>query len=285
MQGEKNWAMLKAGACASVMELSVLYPLEYVKIQQQIKPNLSVGDVVRDTWYDGKKDRPKIFGYWRGFRLAWPLQGPRVIVRYMTFDLLRRQFGINKGVKGRKIAKTRIMAMGGVAGAVEALVITTPAEMLKTYYIASPQQFDKPRTLFTHIYNKHGITGYWKGLRATIARQAFSASLRIGLYSHIRWLMTTSTREFPLWKAWLLAGTTTMVGVVLTQPIDTVKTTMQTPAWKYSEKGFFKCYFHIIDTHGKRHLFLNGLFPRLTRSLITAPVTFVMFEFCNSYFW
>merc|ERR1712083_52574 len=111
-----------------------------------------------------------------------------------------------------------------------------------------------------------------------MARQSVSAAVRIGVYTHLRWLTSTSSREFPLWKAWLLAGASTVLGVMLSQPIDTVKTTMQSPAWKYSEKGFWNCFLELKDTKGANHLYFSGVFPRLARAVVAAPLTFVFFE-------
>jgi solute carrier family 25 (mitochondrial citrate transporter), member 1 len=164
---------LSAGMIAGGIEGFVTYPTEYVKTQLQVSANFkSPWDVVKRTINT------------KGIRGLYKGVGPLVVgnstkagVRFMGFNYFKENgFGL--------------VLSGLMAGILEATIVVTPTETIKTKLIHDQIQANPRFKSAIHgtslILKEEGIKGIYKGVGAVIARQGANSAVRMSSYSVIR---------------------------------------------------------------------------------------------------
>merc|ERR1719204_1994355 len=202
------------GGCAATVEIFTLYPLDFLKTKMQLLRIHSIGDIIRVTWENSAR------GFWRGAKIATWTGIPKVGARFAGFNFVKPLVA-----DGKNPAKYCVALCGLGAGISEACVIT-PFETIKTYMV-SERRYTGAYDVFREIKARDGIDGLWRGFRATALRNSINASTRIWSYLWLRYIVGTSSREWPLWKAFLAGGCSSVIAVLCTNWIDVIKTTMQ----------------------------------------------------------
>jgi solute carrier family 25 citrate transporter 1 len=163
---------------AGGVEGIITYPTEYVKTQLQI-PNNSFKSpldcltrTVRNSGLSGlyKGVQPLVIG-----------NASKAGVRFLCFDQLRELFGTSK---------TASVFAGLGAGMMEAVMVVTPSETIKTKLIHDQNSKNPQFKSFTHgvrsIIAKEGLRGTYKGVTAVVARQGANSAVRMSSYGIIR---------------------------------------------------------------------------------------------------
>jgi len=130
------------------------------------------------------------------------------------------------------------------------------------------------------IFQDRGVRGFFQGFVPTTARQAANSATRFGSYTTLRQfaqgyvapgekLGTLST-----FAIGAMAGLTT---VYVTQPLDTVKTRMQSLEASKDYKNSFICVAKIFKDEGL-FTFWSGALPRLVRLTLSGGIVFTMYE-------
>ena len=176
------------------------------------------------------------------------------------------QFGMNRvfegiytTVLGAKPDKTAAIGVAMAAGA-SSTVFACPAE-----YIMIQQQ-KTGRTLpqeLRHIFNVEGPLALYRGLSATIVREALYAAGYLGVVPllHSKFSDIPSVREFPGGPTLLSGLIAGVLATVSTHPADTIKTRMQACFDEPQYHSFRSTANYIIEKQGARTLF-SGLLPR-----------------------
>ncbi|PWN94592.1 mitochondrial carrier [Tilletiopsis washingtonensis] len=159
------------------------------------------------------------------------------------------------------------------AGLLEALLVSVPAETLKTRRLASGLSYS--------ALMQHGLRGVYAGVLPTILRQGLHGAVRFGSYSSMKNFVQGSTRPgqaLPGGITFALGAVAGLITVCATQPLDVVKTRMQerTPG-AAPLPGVWSLARHIMRTEGTRALW-RGATPRLCRLIVGGGVTFLCYE-------
>jgi hypothetical protein len=152
-----------SGSIAGGIETIVIWPMELIKTNLQLGTmKAHYTGMFAGFRYHISKDG--VGSLYRG--LAPVLVGsiPKAGIRFGAFDYLKQQFANADG-------QTSIwgnLSAGMIAGAIEAALVTTPAETIKTKLIDSNAgMMHGIRT----ILRQEGIGGLYQGLTATIMKQ------------------------------------------------------------------------------------------------------------------
>merc|ERR1711971_1487438 len=120
---------------------------------------------------------------------------------------------------------------GTGAGICEALLWTAPNERLKVLRQVSAGT--GMRTVpYREIFATYGIAGLWVGATPTAMRSASNAAIRFSIAGHVkevfRWLTgTPEGAALPFYANFLAGGTGGAISVVMNNPVDVVKSKMQ----------------------------------------------------------
>ena len=261
-----------AGSTAGAVEIAITYPAEFAKTRTQLNQRLPSAQ-----------------------KLPWPPFGPqwyagcttliignslKAGIRFVAFDFYKTFLQDEQG----KISGPRTVIAGFGAGITESLLAVTPFESIKTQLIDDAKR-ERPRMKgFLHgsamIAREQGIRGFFKGFVPTTARQAANSAVRFGSYTTLKQFAEGYTKpgeKLGTLSTFGLGGVAGLITVYATQPIDTVKTRMQSIDARKSYKNSFDCGVSIFKNEGVLTLW-SGAVPRLGRLILSGGIVFTMYE-------
>jgi len=164
------------------------------------------------------------------------------------------------------------------------LLAVTPFESIKTTLI-DDRKSAKPRMRgFLHavpiIARERGLRGFFQGFVPTTARQSANSAVRFGSYTSLRQLAQSYTapgEKLGALSTFGIGGLAGIITVYVTQPLDTVKTRMQSIEARSLYKNSFQCAALIAKNEGLL-TFWSGALPRLGRLIMSGGIVFTMYE-------
>lgn len=143
----------------------------------------------------------------------------------------------------------------------------------------------KPRMRgFVHavpiIARERGIRGFFQGFVPTTARQAANSATRFGSYTFLKQLAESYTapgEKLGTAGTFGIGGLAGLITVYVTQPLDTIKTRMQSIEARKTYGNSFRCAALIFRQEGVL-TFWSGALPRLARLVMSGGIVFTMYE-------
>jgi solute carrier family 25 citrate transporter 1 len=257
--------VLAAGGIAGFMEVSLMYPLENVKTQLQLQDPLY-------PKFDGMIDCVQktirnygCLGLYGGLTPLLLSSVPSHSIRWLGYENVCHWMD---PVNGCQLSVFNVFISGLVSGVLVACVLGVPSECIKTRLIDEGERMvpiEGWRNVLLHCY---------KGVIPTVLKKVVNQGSRFPLYHLAFHALTDDTANpahYPLrgFVAGIIAG---FASVLLTQPIDVVKTKMQ---GIHSDRyvGSAQCLSQVYHTQGV-HALYAGVLPRLVRVSIGAGITF-----------
>jgi solute carrier family 25 citrate transporter 1 len=130
------------------------------------------------------------------------------------------------------------------------------------------------------IARERGIRGFFQGFVPTTARQAANSATRFGSYTFLKQLAQSYTapgEKLGALATFGIGGIAGLITVYVTQPVDTVKTRMQSIEARHLYKNSFACAAQIAKNEGIL-TFWSGALPRLVRLMLSGGIVFTMYE-------
>ncbi|EMF09066.1 mitochondrial carrier [Sphaerulina musiva SO2202] len=261
-----------AGSTAGAVEIAITYPAEFAKTRTQLNSRLSAAQKVAfppfgPQWYAGCTTL--IIG-----------NSIKAGVRFVAFDQYKSMLSAADGT----ISGPMTVVSGFLAGATESLLAVTPFESIKTQLIDDRKGGNPRMRGFLHgsglIWREQGVRGFFKGFVPTTARQAANSAVRFSSYTSLKQLAQSYVAPgeklgtISTFGIGAVAGTIT---VYATQPIDTVKTRMQSIGARGEYKHSVDCAVKIVREEGFLKLW-SGAVPRLGRLMFSGGIVFTMYE-------
>jgi len=260
-----------AGGISGAVEICCTYPIEFTKTVAQLSTkNVTAMEVVKDTL----RTRG-FFGLYKGLDSMVYFATPKAAIRFSGFEAASNAM---RSADGSPMfgGATSFLA-GLVAGALEAIIVTTPQETIKIKLI--DDQFKTQETGprfkgFFHgvktIVSEEGFAGIYHGLSPTILKVATAQATRFGVYMYI----PADYRKTPLGSACsgAFAGG---FSVIIFQGLDVIKSRMQgLDAAKYTSS--IHCLKELIANEGIMALY-KGVGPRMTRVCCEVAITMTLY--------
>lgn len=130
------------------------------------------------------------------------------------------------------------------------------------------------------IARERGIRGFFQGFVPTTARQAANSATRFGSYNFFKQMAESYTapgEKLGAVGTFAMGGLAGLVTVYVTQPLDTVKTRMQSIEARQLYGNTFRCAALIFKQEGVL-TFWSGALPRLARLVMSGGIVFTMYE-------
>jgi solute carrier family 25 citrate transporter 1 len=130
------------------------------------------------------------------------------------------------------------------------------------------------------IARERGLRGFFQGFVPTTARQAANSATRFGSYTFLRQLAQSYTapgEKLGALSTFGIGGIAGLITVYVTQPLDTIKTRMQSIEARSIYKNSFHCAALIVKNEGIL-TFWSGALPRLARLMLSGGIVFTMYE-------
>jgi solute carrier family 25 citrate transporter 1 len=199
---------------------------------------------------------------------------------FVAFDQYKSLLADHNG----HISGPRTVIAGFGAGVTESLLAVTPFESIKTTLI-DDRKSAKPRLRgFLHavpiIARERGLRGFFQGFVPTTARQAANSATRFGSYNFFKQLAESYTapgEKLGTVSTFGIGGLAGLITVYVTQPLDTVKTRMQSMEARTLYRNSFDCAAQLVRNEGVLTLW-SGALPRLVRLMLSGGIVFTMYE-------
>ncbi|KAG6016166.1 hypothetical protein E4U54_002161 [Claviceps lovelessii] len=261
-----------AGATAGAIEIAITYPAEFAKTRSQLNRRLAEGQKLPwppfgKQWYAGCTTL--IIG-----------NSAKAGIRFVAFDQYKKLLADENG----KLSGPRTVLAGFGAGVTESLLAVTPTESIKTTLI-DDRKAAKPRMRgFLHavpiIARERGIRGFFQGFVPTTARQAANSATRFGSYTFLKQIAESYTapgEKLGAVGTFAIGGVAGLITVFVTQPLDTIKTRMQSIEARKQYGNTLRCASMIFKQEGVL-TFWSGALPRLVRLVLSGGIVFTMYE-------
>ncbi|KAI9040511.1 putative mitochondrial tricarboxylate transporter (Ctp) [Aspergillus affinis] len=261
-----------AGSSAGAVEIAITYPAEFAKTRSQLNRRL----------HDSKKLPWPPFGkqWYAGCTTLIIGNSLKAGIRFVAFDKIKSLLQDENG----KISGPRTVIAGFGAGFTESLLAVTPFESIKTQLIDDRKSANPRMRGFLHgskvIFQERGIRGFFQGFVPTTARQAANSATRFSSYTMLKQMAegyVAPGEKLGTASTFAIGGIAGLITVYVTQPLDTVKTRMQSLEASKNYKNSFVCAARIFKDEGVFTLW-SGAMPRLARLILSGGIVFTMYE-------
>ncbi|SZF03699.1 unnamed protein product [Blumeria hordei] len=261
-----------AGSTAGAVEIAITYPAEFAKTRTQL--NRRLVQSAQLPWPPFGKQ------WYAGCTTLIVGNSLKAGIRFVAYDQYRTMLLDANG----NISRSRTVMAGFGAGLTESLLAVTPFESIKTTIIDDRKRATPRIRGFLHaipvIARERGLRGFFQGLAPTTARQAANSAVRFSSYAFLRqWAQSyvTPGEKLGTLSTFGIGGVAGFITVYATQPLDTIKTRMQSIDARGVYKNSFTCASMIVSNEGIMTLW-SGALPRLARLMLSGGIVFTMYE-------
>jgi solute carrier family 25 (mitochondrial citrate transporter), member 1 len=130
------------------------------------------------------------------------------------------------------------------------------------------------------IARERGIRGFFQGFAPTTARQAANSATRFSTYNFLKQIAESYTapgEKLGAVATFAMGGIAGLITVFVTQPLDTIKTRMQSMDARAIYGNSARCAAMIFKQEGIL-TFWSGALPRLARLVLSGGIVFTMYE-------
>ncbi|PKS12334.1 hypothetical protein jhhlp_001634 [Lomentospora prolificans] len=272
LKGPSVLRSILAGSMAGAVEIAITYPAEFAKTRSQLNRRLA----------DGQKLPWPPFGrqWYAGCTTLVIGNSLKAGIRFVAFDQYKKLLADENG----KLSGPKTVIAGLGAGVTESLLAVTPFESIKTTLI-DDRKSPKPRmkgfiSAVPIIARERGFRGFFQGLVPTTARQGANSATRFSAYNFFKQIAESYTapgEKLGAASTFAVGGLAGLITVYVTQPLDTIKTRMQSIEAKSLYGNSFRCAAIIFKQEGI-FTFWSGALPRLARLVLSGGIVFTMYE-------
>lgn len=292
------------GMIGGLCEALSLHPMDTIKTRLQLAGRAQKGQQV--VHYNGMFDCGKQIVTKEGVRSLYKGLTPfsiHLVSKYFFRYSVNFQVRALIAGNGKDTTFLQNILAGMTAGTVEALVIVTPFEVVKTRLQAQvgaisgggavQLKYKGPVHCLSRILAKEGVSGLWKGAGPTVFRQATNQASMFTAYTWLRQNLWGGAEELKPWQAGINGLMAATVGPLLNGPSDVIKTRLmnQTASMYDADqryKGPVDALIRIVRTEGVPALY-KGIVPRLARVAPGQAITWMAVEqfntVCNTMNW
>jgi solute carrier family 25 citrate transporter 1 len=136
------------------------------------------------------------------------------------------------------------------------------------------------------IFREKGISGFLQGFVPTTMRQAANSAVRFGSYTSLNQLaqgFCAPGEKLGGVATFGIGATAGLITVYTTQPLDSVKTRMQSIEAKKMYRNTLHCAVRLFKEEGVL-VFWSGATPRLARLMVSGGLVFTFYEKAIEFF-
>jgi solute carrier family 25 citrate transporter 1 len=276
---KKGWRSFAAGGIGGAAEILATMPLDVAKTSMQLHPKKYSNplNAIQSIYRMGG-----VRALYYGMPAFLSQTSLKAAIRFYTFEVTR-----NTLVKVLKLDPNTkspglTFSCGLIAGSMEAIMWTTPTERLKVLRQKEVHS-DNPRYTslggaIRLIFHEQGIAGFYKGIVPTATRQATSVAVRFMLLDPIKSMFRAMGLQDGSTQTFLSGGFAGALSVTTNNPIDVVKSRMQSQDKHHAKYTSTMDCFRTIWREEGIHGFFAGLPARAIRVFCGQAVTFMVYE-------
>ncbi|OAF69877.1 hypothetical protein A3Q56_02367 [Intoshia linei] len=266
------------GGIAGIVGVTCVFPLDLAKTRiQNQNAGSSAYKNVFDCLYKTFKTE-KMVGLYRGYCVNAIFIAPEKAIKLVANDTFRNYF-FKSRIKDYKIPCG--VLSGALAGLCQ-IIVTTPMELLKIQLQDADRKINGQgsrnhkklyaRQIAIDLLKKRGFFGIYKGFRITALRDVLFSAIYFPFFAQMNLLKyNEKTKKSPFYWSFISGCTAGCVSALIANPLDVVKTRLQTLTKKkgeYSYTGIRDCFIKLYK-YEKIPVFFKG---GLARCIVIAPL-------------
>lgn len=257
-------ASIGLGGVTCIIVVNVVHPIDTIKCRLQTQSNFSIPAFLRTEG---------VSGLYKGIQPAWFREGLYSSVKIGGYapirDIIQEKMG--EGFGSKFLAGSLSGSLGSIIG--------NPFDVLKTKIQANPGDSSMV-TLAKDLWRDQGVSGFTRGVTASMTRAAVLTGTKMACYDRIKGLISEESG----WSRKDLRtqfGAAVGAGFFMTctcTPFDYLRTTLMnqpTDAKLYS--GMFDCAVKTVKSDGPFALY-RGFFAIWARFAPAATLQLIIFE-------
>jgi hypothetical protein len=299
-----------AATIAGIVELIFLYPFEFIKTHSQFSPGVTKYSTYHTPMraaVNYMKERG-IHGFYIGSQPLMFASFCKAFVRMSTYDLTAKQ--------SNPSTKRKWFPLYGIIAATLECLVSLPFENIKNHmtHSAYMRVLEPGQQTFIKLVEQRGLKAFLRGFWPSIWSYSIMYSVRMSaftmllpmfdkwaaergkkLYDDMKIKATKPEYEHLFRKAdgsfyevgeynyirptigtWAIGTIATVSSVVLTMPLDQIKTKLQSPE-RPLYRGTVHCLTQSIKHFGFKSLW-RGTTPRAIRAVFATPIYITVYE-------
>eukprot|EP00871_Galdieria_phlegrea_P002160 jgi/Galph1/2945/GphlegSOOS_G1637.1 len=277
-----HWQHMIAGATAGLTETAIMFPFDTVKTRLQSE---TIGSESKNLFSCLSEIVRKegLLKLWRGLAAASFTAGPGHAIYFATYEIGKRAFSTNQ-------EGYQPLATAG-AGALAALVadgVFIPFDVIKQR-MQLQSKTSNILAIATRVYRERGIGAFFAGYTTTLIMEVPYTAIHFATYEGVKHFLLNwreiGHNEFSLSSNMIAGALAGIVASGLTNPLDVVKTRLQTQGEKTSSsyRNMFHAMRVIMKEEGFRG-FLRGAEARMLFHAPSASICFGAYASCKYLF-
>ncbi|KAF2104617.1 putative peroxisomal carrier protein [Rhizodiscina lignyota] len=267
-----------SGSVALVVANSLLFPIDTVRTKLQAQSKQDASQIPDDAYYNGFIDAvikivrtegfPGLYAALPGSILSNAFQG----YAFNYWHSLLRQTYMSLKSLPQPPGTTAELACAYGAGVLSVL-FTIPLSVVTTRQQTTPPNERKGilGTAKEIVDSDDGITGLWKGFRASLLL-CINPAITYGGIERLRVLLFQGRQVLKPWESFLLGMISKAIAIIALQPVSVAQTGLRSKHLPPSRNGkpfksFGEVMAHIVETEGFLRLF-KGLGPQLSKAIL-----------------
>ena len=268
-----HYIPILSGGIAGGLETIVIWPTEYTKTLLQLQTNAQIpkyNGMIDCATQQINKYGPR--GLYRGLVPALGFAIPKAGIKFGSFSYFHNLIIKNTNNDNMSIKN---FSAGVMAGVIEAFLVVTPQETIKTKLIEMNTGFYNG---IKTIVKNEGIFGFYNGLIPTIIKQSSNQGIRFMSYGVYKNAITNynGNNKITTYQSFIGGMIGGAISTVCNNPIDVVKTRMQ-GLNSHQYNSTLNC-IHIIVKKEGIYAFYKGIIPRLMRFVPGQGIIFASYE-------
>ncbi|CAN3353249.1 mitochondrial RNA-splicing protein Mrs4p [Diutina catenulata] len=287
-------AHLMAGAFAGIMEHTVMFPIDSLKTRMQMlgsgqsMSSSVIASIQKISSAEGA------YSLWRGVSSVVMGAGPAHAVYFSVFEATKTLLvnRLTASPKTNKIVTDEnhplIASLAGIAATTASDALMNPFDVIKQRMQVSTAQnaklgqasMDMLKTA-GQIYKKEGLGAFYISYPTTLMTNIPFSSLNFGFYEYTSQLVNP-TGVYSPWAHCVAGGVAGGIAAALTNPLDCVKTLLQTKGMAENDmvrnaSGFWsgtRALYHEAGMAG----FFKGLKPRIIFNIPATAISWTAYE-------
>jgi len=216
-----------AGATAGAFALCLLYPLDQIKVRKAVRSESRILTfrVIADDFMHLRIDN--IMDIYRGLSFGILEQFSFNGVYFFCYQYLQSDWKRKYATKLQpEMPWLTALIRGSIAGLLTQL-FTTPLKVIQLrLQTASKKQAVQIDNIVANIYNQHGITGFWSGMKASAILVVNPALVQL-FYSKIRQYLTSKLGHSSAAIDFFAGALSKALATVISYPLVLIKMNLQ----------------------------------------------------------
>lgn len=257
---------LGIGGVTAVTVVNFTHPIELIKTNIQAKgKDFSLKSLIKTEGLNS---------LYKGIKAAWVREITYTSVKLGGYGPIKKALGASE-----RNSPLYLKFIAGASSGSIGTVIGNPFDVLKTQMMTANKEIELSKTI-RKIYQSQGLSGFYCGIEANIARACILNGTKMSCYDEIKSIVVSNTgytRKDPRCQFISATGAGFLM-TCTTAPFDMIRTTlMYQPPDKKIYNGFFDCAKQLLKNNSPK-AFYRGFIPMWARFAPMATLQLIIFE-------